>query len=256
MKSNASYRNMFDVLLAIFFVSWMFFEVMILGNKFDILRYSGLSGKLIVIIGRLVPTVVVYMFMVVWQDVKDAVEFLHRAIYTPFKVRTIIFLLVFIAGHIYVLHLAGESMGRASAFWVMALPYAFLNAGFAEVAWSGFIFPCIWNRISFIPACMITGFLYTFYSLPLWRVEGVRQELGEFSHYMIYCCYACLVLGCVYRLTESIIACVIVRVLIQAGLYFFEDMIFGSPKVNLVLFLELVILLVIALVFGKKKDTL
>ena len=40
---------MFDVLLAIFFVSWMFFEVMILGNKFDILRYSGLSGKLIVI---------------------------------------------------------------------------------------------------------------------------------------------------------------------------------------------------------------
>ncbi|MBR6329461.1 MAG: hypothetical protein IKR68_07415 [Lachnospiraceae bacterium] len=254
MKWDTTYKNLFDVLLAVYFVSWMFFEIMVIGNKFDILMYSEFSGRLVVIIGRLVPTVALYMFMSVWRDVRGPEEFASMVVECYSKARVIAVAVIFALVHAFVCSFAGESKGRTALFLILAIPYAILNSGFAEIAWSGFVFPAIWNRIPFFFACIFNGFLQTMFSLPLWTAVGVREELGEFSHCLLYCSFCAIVLGCVFRLTESVLACVLVRIVLQVAAYYYSDIVFGSPGITLVFLAEGILIYVAAMVFGFGRD--
>ena len=251
MKKDITYKNLFDVILAVFFVSWMFFEVMILGNKFDILKYSEFSGRLVIIIGRMVPTIAVYMFMSVWRDVRDARGFLDRILDCESHLRTVLTVLFFCALHILLCHMLAEGKGRTPLFLILAVPFAILNAGFGEVAWTGFMLQAFRERTTLFSACMLNGFLYTMYCLPLWTIEGIRDEMGEFSHFLIFCCFTSLMIGYVYRITGSVFACVCIRTILQTSAYFYSDMIFASPAVTLLLLAETIVLALAASKLGK-----
>lgn len=250
MKKKPSFRNMFDILLAVFFTSWMFFEIIILGNKFDVFKYNSPSGRFVAIIGELSPVVAVYMFMTVWKDVKDAGEFIKKIFDCKSHARTVLCLFAFMAVHYVGIRLCGIRTGYKPLFLIVAIPLALLNYGLAEVAWRGIIFTALWEHLPFVLSCVMAGFMNTCYFLPLWTIDGASKGLGDFSVFMLYSVYTAILLGCIYRITGSVAACVVFQSYIHILMYYYDELILGNSRAVIVYMVEMLAAVIAAYVFG------
>ncbi len=258
MKKNASAKNVIDVLLATFFVSWLFFEIIILGNKFDIFHYSGLSGKLIVLFGEVSPLIAAYMLLTIWKDIDSALGYVKTIFQEESILRTSIVLVIFTVLHTFVAVAGGRNMGHKPVYFIIAIPLAVVSYGLAESAWMGIVYPGVKRVLPAPLACIAVGFLKGFYFIPMWSIKGTEIRKSEFPYFLIYCVFISMILGVIYRMTESVFACIAFQSVAGTLSIYYGGMIFGSPKMTILYMIEAAAVGVILLIwkkFEKKGDT-
>lgn len=250
MKNNITGKQVFDVVLATLFVAWLFFEIIIQGNAFNIFQYSGFSGKLIVLMGHISPAIAVYMFMGVWGDVKDAKDFALKVLACKNWLRTAIVLFAFIGVHYIAISSSTDLIVRPKGFAFVVVPFCFLTCGVAEISFRGIIFKGLWENIPFFFACVMTGTIMLIYNIPLYAVEGTRQSVTDFALFYIYCIYMNILQGCIYRITASVFACMIFATYMMSFSYLYQGVLFERPAIVLFCVLELIAAIAAAFVAG------
>lgn len=250
MKRNLSGKNLLDLLLAVLFVSWCFFGTVIVGNRFEIFAYGGFSGTLIVAIGETVPFIMVYVFLTVWGDVNDIKSFIKK-LFSNSSIKAALIAGGYAITVLVSSMLLGKPEGKGIGFIIPVIIASFFSGALAEVFYRGILHTALWERIPFLPACVVCGFIKTVFYLPLWMVQGTRQAGNDFSQYLLYCVYEAILLGCLFRLTESVIACVIIQCLLHALLFYYDLLILGTPKITLVYIVISAVSLICAVMFGK-----
>lgn len=241
MKKKCSYKNIFDVFLGVFFVSWMFFEVVLLGNKADILSYATFSGRIIVTIGEIAPAVTIYVFLGIWRDVADAKDFMKRVFSSKGAFRTILMTFFFLGVHTLAMMVCDAGFQMKAWMVPFYLIAGMLSGGLEEVAWRGFFFAGIKRKISPYIGSILIGFLMGIYAIPLWSITGTRQSNTDFALYILYCVFQSIILGCLYRLTECVAACVLWQSYCHTFLFVGENLIWGGGRVNIVYIVEMLI---------------
>lgn len=250
MKRNLSFKNVYDILLAVFFVSWVIFEIIIIGNEFDIFLYSGFSGHLLAVIGQVMPSIIVYMFMVIWKDITGIKEYVKKILFTKSWSRTWSTLAIFVGVHIVCVLISGTKTIYKPAYLLIYLPVVFINAGLSEILWRGIIFHFLGRQMNFFLACMATGFINACYFIPMWMIEGARIEFGNFIGYFLYSVLLAVVLGSLYRITGSLVSVIIFQTIAQILAFYFVQVRFATPRAAFMCIIEFALAIVAAKVFG------
>lgn len=250
MKRNLSGKNLMDLLLAVFFVSWCFFGTVIVGNRYEIFAYGGFSGTLIIAIGETVPLIMVYVFLTLWGDVGNIKGFIKKLLNNN-GIKTVLITGGFVLTVLVSSMFLGKPEGRGVQSLLPVAVAVLFSGGMAEVFFRGILHTALWERIPFLPSCVMCGFLKTVFYLPLWMIAGTRQAGNEFSQYLLYCVYEAIVLGSLFRLTESVTACVLLQCIMHLMLFYFDLLILGTPKITLVYIVISAAALIISSIFGK-----
>lgn len=85
------------------------------------------------------------------------------------------------------------------------------GGGMEELGWRGIMQPYIEKKLSIIPAILVQGIIWAFWHLPLWFVPGTSQATNNFFSFMIYCVVFGSALFLLYRLTNSVAACILLH---------------------------------------------
>ena len=253
MKKNASFKNVVDVLLATFFVSWLFFEIIILGNKFDIFHYSGLSGKLIVLFGEVSPLIATYMLLTIWKDISSAFDYVKTIFQEESILRTSVVLVIFTVLHTFVAVLGGRDIGHKPAYFIIAIPLAVVSFGLAESAWMGIVYPGVKRVLPAPLACIAVGFMKGCYFIPMWSIKGTEIRKYEFPYFLIYCVFINLLLGAIYRMTESVFACMAFQTVAGTLSIYYGGLMFDRPKATVLYIAELIVVGAVLLVWKKME---
>lgn len=251
MGRNFRAKNIFDVLLAVFFVSWIFFQIVIWGNSVDIFWYEGLSGKLCIFFGELSPIFSVYMFMVIWKDVSDRDDYIKKIISCSQPLRATIITAIYTSIFVLLSVYSGVRNDRSLKFLFFAIPLSLVCFGLAEVAWRGYIFKAMWERFSFVSVTVVIGVLQALYYIPLYGVKGTRyQQMTELPYLLFYNVFLSIMLCCLYRMTSSILSCVLFETIAHSMLYIFDDLMMVSPRVVAVCIFEITFAYIFAYKLG------
>lgn len=250
MKKNPSFKNMLEILLAVYLISWGFFGIIIWGKNYDIFSYASPEGRLVAVIAEVIPAVIVYVYMTVWQDVSSFKHFIKKVLDGEQPKKIIMVLSAFVIVHSVIVIISGTKSGRSFLYLPAALVIAFISYGVAEIAWRGIIFSAFWEHMPFFTACMLSGVMHTIYFLPMYKVEGAMK--GEFAWFMFFCIFQAILLGCLYRITHCTAACIVMETVIRIQMYFYTDLVFGSARIIMCYLIELAAACIAAFTLGTK----
>ena len=240
MKQDITYKNLLDVILGVFFISWLFFLCVYWGNGAGIFAFTGFAGKFIVTAGRIYPVLILYMFLTVWGDIKSPGDFFEQLTECPSKSRAFGITLGFLILHALLVRFF--SVPRGGGFDLLSsFAWAILYCGSMEVVWTGFFLKAFSKGRHFAVACMLNGFLYFLYLLPVMCIDGAMEEEVPVVYYFLYCALTAFLVGCIYRVTESVPASVLVRCVFQTQAWLYRDMMLGSPAVYFLFIVEILL---------------
>jgi len=241
-----------DLVLAVFSVSWLLYLAIIIGNNYGIYIYDEPSGIMVSVIAQLAPVIAVYMLMTVWNDISSVRDYFDKICAEESRQKTVITVCVFTVLHIIIVSVAGEANGRSLAFLPAAIGIVFLNYGLAEIAWRGMIFPAFWEHMPFFVSCMLTGVLHTIYFLPVFWINKETGSVSEFVLFLFLCIFQALILGCIYCITRSVVACIISETVIQVMMYFFDGLTLNNPRATVLYMVEIAIVIATMYIFTVK----
>lgn len=250
MKRNLSFRRVFDILLAVFLSSWVLFYIIIIGNNFDIFLYSGFSGRMLSVLGALMPAVVVYMFMIIWKDITDIKAYIKKILDNKSWKRTWSTLGIFLGVHLVCVIISGTKTMYKPAYLLIYLPVVFLNSGLSEILWRGVVFYFLGKQMNFFLACMATGFINACYFIPMWMIEGASIEFGNIIGFFLYSILLSIVLGSLYRITGSLVSVILFQTAAQTLAFYFSQVRFGTPRASFMCIIEFALAIFAARFFG------
>ncbi len=85
------------------------------------------------------------------------------------------------------------------------------GGGLEEVGWRGFLQPLLEQKFSFFTTSLIIGVLWGFWHLPLWLIQSASQSSMNFLSFFIYCISFSFILGLLYEVTRSTLACILLH---------------------------------------------
>lgn len=103
---------------------------------------------------------------------------------------------------------------RTDFSWILspiALIVMIFGGGLEEVGWRGIMQPVFFKKLPFAAAAAIQGVLWALWHLPLWFVPNTSQSGMSFMAFLTYCVAFCFALSVLYRITESVAACVLLH---------------------------------------------
>ena len=94
---------------------------------------------------------------------------------------------------------------------LLYLPLLIFGGGLEEVGWRGFLQPLLEQKFSFFTTSLIIGVLWGFWHLPLWLIQSASQSSMNFLSFFIYCISFSFILGLLYEVTRSTLACILLH---------------------------------------------
>lgn len=218
-----------EYLLITFFISWLSWGLLILLTAFNIVTFNSPVGLILFGIGGFGPTISAIMCI----DGKLTFKKLGRFIFGQRR-HTIWYLLAFAALEILVIAVSAGFHTNEAMPWFM-LPVVFLvctlfGGGNEELGWRGTLQPVLSRMLekklknqylSFIVTMLIIGVVWAIWHLPLWFVSGSTQQGIPFGWFILSTIALAFWLGCLYRRTHSVFACMILHGLSNVLMSFF-----------------------------------
>ncbi|WP_027627418.1 CPBP family intramembrane glutamic endopeptidase [Ruminiclostridium cellobioparum] len=90
-------------------------------------------------------------------------------------------------------------------------PVMIIGGGIEEFGWRGFLQPQMEKKFPFAISALIVGVIWGCWHLPLWLVQTSNQSSMHFLSFLCYCITFSFVLGLLYRLTRSTLACIMLH---------------------------------------------
>lgn len=253
MKKEFTYKNIIDYLLGAFFVAWMAFEVVLVGNKFDVLHATDFSGQFVLIFGACAPGLTVYVLLKMWGDIKGPRDFFSLLFSCKKTGMTILMVIVFCVIQFGVSLFFAMKTGQSFLMIPLYFLYALLFGGLGEIGWRGFLQPALEQRLPFYLANLMTGSLWACFAVPLWYIDGTLHSQVHFARYVLYCVFLSILLNALYGMTESVLACIIFQAFSRSLVFLFEGLVFNNGKLTLIYSIEMLLATVICFVIRKKN---
>lgn len=208
-----------EYLLITFFISWLSWGLLILLTALNIITFGSVLGVILFIIGGFGPTISAIMCI----DGKLTLKKLSRFIFAHRK-GVLLCLLAVATAEALVVALSSSFQTNPTMPWYI-LPIVFLvcalfGGGNEELGWRGTLQPLldrmltkrIKNKyLSFTITMLVIGLIWAIWHLPLWFVNGSTQQGMPFGWFVLATTAMSFWLGCLYRRTGSVFACMVLH---------------------------------------------
>ena len=210
-ESKQSLKEIKLFLIYTFSISWLFWPIIIIANRFfDALWYGELLTWIPMLIGSLGPPIGAYMIyrqsnksislksftkLVFSRDIENK-AWLIFGLFTCWRL-----LMVWIAFGIQ------ESISIIYMF--LNLPLFVIGGGFEELGWRGYLQPKLEKMTNYIVSVLIVGVIWSIWHLPLWLISGTVQSALPFTAYTILAIILSFSFTTFYKYSKNILLCVI-----------------------------------------------
>lgn len=213
MKDNVNIRIK-NYLILIFIFAWAAEGLLILGELSGLL--TGTIGLVFtfLIIGFGAGLTPLYVSAILLHREKRFTTFsalIKIILKTPnFKKTVWVTPLFFLA--LFLINFSNESyLGNPPYYFLFLFPLMIVGGGLEEVGWRGYLQPLLEKKFSLTMTSLIIGIIWGLWHLPLWFVQSANQSSMNFLSFLIYCISFSFLLGLLYRITRSTIACVLLH---------------------------------------------
>jgi hypothetical protein len=210
-QTNIQIRN---YLILVFIFAWSVEGLIILGETSKIL--SGTVGFVLTFLliafgAGLSPVYASAILFFRKKQFTNFPSFLKIIIQTPNIKKTAWVTPFFFLG-LFLINLANESyLGNPPTYFLFLFPLMILGGGLEEVGWRGYLQPLLEKKFSFVLTSLLIGITWGLWHLPLWFVQSANQSDMNFLSFFVYCISFSFIIGLLYQITRSTIACVLLH---------------------------------------------
>lgn len=98
--------------------------------------------------------------------------------------------------------LTEQSLDNPWYCYILMIPLMIFGGGFEELGWRGFFQPALEEKMTFIPATLLQGIIWTIWHTPLWFVQNANQSNFNFISFMLYCIAFSFSLALLYKVSN------------------------------------------------------
>lgn len=210
-QTNIQIRN---YLILVFIFAWSAEGLIILGETSKIL--SGTVGFVLTFLliafgAGLSPVYASAILFFRQKRFTNFTSFLKIILDTPNFKKTIWVTPFFFLG-LFLVNVANETyLGNPPTYFLLLFPLMILGGGLEEVGWRGYLQPLLEKKFSFVLTSLFIGIIWGLWHLPLWFVQSANQSDMNFLSFFVYCISFSFILGLLYQITRSTIACVLLH---------------------------------------------
>ena len=213
MKQNIS-KQIKNYLMLIFIFAWSAEALIIIGEVSGLLQ--GKVGKIIILLiiifgAGLTPVYASAILLYRQKRITNLSSFLRLIIKTS-NYKTTLWVTTLFALGLFLINVINESYsGNPYYYFILYLPLMILGGGLEEVGWRGFLQPLLEQKFSFFTTSLIIGVIWGFWHLPLWLIQSASQSSMSFLSFFVYCIAFSFILGLLYKVTRSTLACILLH---------------------------------------------
>jgi membrane protease YdiL (CAAX protease family) len=210
-ENKKSLKETILFLIYTFSVSWLFWLVIIIANRFfDTLWYGELLTWIPMLIASLGPAIGAYMIyrqpnkgfalksftkLVFRRDI-DKKTWLIFGLFTCWR-----FIMVWLA--------FGIQEPISIIYMFLNLPLFIIGGGFEEIGWRGFLQPKLEKVTGYLASVLIVGVIWSIWHLPLWLISGTVQSALPFTAYTFLAIILSFSFTTFYKYTKNILLTVL-----------------------------------------------
>jgi membrane protease YdiL (CAAX protease family) len=244
-------KNQFkQYLILVFMIAWIIEAIVILGGKLGIL--TGDIGFFITYVlggfgAGLAPSYAFYILLKRDNQIHGFKDFWKKIFSTNNVLKTILLTFIFGGSQFIVSLICETSLDMPLYYYIAFMPITIIGGGLEEPGWRGFLQPQLEKRFPFVVATLITGTIWSVWHLPLWMIEITSQSTYNiFSFWFLLSTFS-FVVALLYKLTQSIFACILTHAWINVlGVMFTSKSFENLPdiKVILVNIIEIIVVII------------
>lgn len=214
MCENQEKNGIVQYLMLTFLMAWGIEAVIIIGERFEIL--TGVIGSTLIFLliglgAGFAPAYAVCILLKKQRKIHGLKDILRLTLQTPNIKQTMWITMIFFGSQFFVNLISEDSSGNPWYFFILFLPVMIIGGGIEEFGWRGFLQPQMEKKFPFAISALIVGVIWGCWHLPLWLVQTSNQSSMHFLSFLCYCITFSFVLGLLYRLTRSTLACIMLH---------------------------------------------
>jgi uncharacterized protein len=214
MCKNQEKNGILQYLMLTFLIAWGVEAVIIAGERFEIL--TGAVGTtlifLLIMFGAgLAPAYAFCIHLKRQRKIHGLKDILKLTLQTPKIKKTMWITMIFFGSQFIVNLISEDSSGNPWYFFILFFPVMVIGGGIEEFGWRGFLQPQMEKKFPFATSALIIGVIWACWHLPLWFVQASNQSSYNFLSFLCYCITFSFVIGLLYRLTKSTLACIVLH---------------------------------------------
>lgn len=262
---NTSLLPILLFLVYTFSITWFFWSIIIIGNRYwDTLWYGDMLTWIPYTLGGLGPAIAAYIIYRQFCSDFGWVSFVRFVFGKKISAKIWIVFALFTIWRFLMIWIAFE-VDKPITFLLIAslcinLPFMILLGGLEELGWRGILQPRLEKRISYIPAVLAVGTIWSIWHLPLWLISGTIQSVFPFGLYLLCGIILSFSLATLYKYTNNLFLCVLSHAWFNGciGLALYvgsngELLLDLNWKVIVVFMIELIVSIILALLYKKWK---
>lgn len=210
-ENKKSLRETILFLLYTFSVSWLFWLVIIIANRFfDTLWYGELLTWIPMLIASLGPAIGAYMIYRQSNKGFSLKSFTKLVVNRDIDKKTWLIFGLFTCWRFIMVWLAfGIQEPISILYMFLNLPLFIIGGGLEEIGWRGFLQPKLEKATSYLASVLIVGVIWSIWHLPLWLISGTVQSALPFTAYTFLAIILSFSFTTFYKYTKNILLTVL-----------------------------------------------
>jgi membrane protease YdiL (CAAX protease family) len=256
IETKKSLKEIILFLIYTFSISWFFWLIIIISNKyFDALWYGETLTWILFLLGSLGPAIATYIIYKKNNNSKSLKTIIRPTFRDIRKKEWLIFGIFIIWRFVMVWIAFGIEEPISILYMFLNLPLFIIGGGLEELGWRGYLQPKLEKESNFIVSVIIVGVIWSLWHLPLWLISGTVQSALPFAAYTFLAIILSFSFTTLYKYTKNVFLCVFSHAwfngCIGLAVYIGSE---GYLQLNLNYKVYLVFLLelVISIIFGIK----
>lgn len=157
------------------------------------------------------PTYAACIVAIRHKKVTSVIDFCKQAFKVADRKRTMITVIVTYV-FLLIMNMSYESYLNNQWFlFIVLIPIMIVGGGMEETGWRGMLQPALEEKMNFILATLTTSVIWGVWHLPLFLISKTTQYQMSFPSFLLFCVTLSFVLANVYRISQSICACIFVH---------------------------------------------
>lgn len=230
MKTNTNKSGLKNYLLFAFLVPYLLWGIVLLAQELGWFQYGESISVVLVMLAANCPAISAFLALRRERPGYSFKSFAKTSFAVKQKPLHYALLALFVILFFAVPALMGGVATEVSPFsggteaaelyplWMTLLisPLFFFLGGSEELGWRNYLQPTLEKKLSFIPATLLTSFIWVAWHLPLFLIVGTSQNSSNLLSFTIYAIGASFAMAAIRRVTNSAWLCVLFHCMTNA----------------------------------------
>lgn len=263
-QKKRSLKQIGFFLLYTFSITWLFWLIIIIGNRyFNTLWYGEPLFWIPYTIGGLGPAISSYIIYRQFHEDFGEKSFAKFVFGEKINKKAWLIFGLFLIWRLFMISVAFEINKPISILSILInLPFLIVLGGLEELGWRGILQPKLEKVVNYLPSVLIVGVIWGIWHLPLWFMKGTIQTSFPFGLYLFSVIIISSSFATLYKYTNNLFFCVLGHAWFNRciGLAVYVDN--GAFQLNLnwkvmvVFSVELIVSVILGIAYSRKKALL